>query len=192
MDNLPGFAELARRAAMEELCLPARAEIQRAAATGSQHPGGMIISSRPLIGAGALAQPQGRPRRLQGDKTLRRRALIKTTSRAWHAVTRWKMRRADSAPALDTPQDLLADRLRGPRNLRPIAPVKRSGGSRSRAAPDQDDPSSRPRRRNLEDIAVRSRSSDSGPIVGGAVDESVRAPARAQAARMPRKPYERL
>jgi len=140
----------------------------------SQHPGGMIISSRPLIEDRALEGAAMEDRVVcQWTRTLA--PLLKNRfPRAGHVVARRGMRRADRAPprgrAATRP---LAHRLRDPAIYDRICAGDTIGlfPDRERA---QIQMIRRSRPRNLEDLAVEVAIVRPGPIVGGAVNPYVR------------------
>jgi len=182
---------------LEGLCQLAQ-EIRGLPRHVSQHPGGMIISSRPLIEIVPLerAAMEDRRRSASGTRTpATKRALHQNRfPRAGHVVARRGMRRADRPPprgrAATRP---LAHRLEIPRSTTASAPVTRSGSSRSRAARrfqmirrSRSSQSRRPRRRS-RDRRPGPRSSAGGePVCARGAARKEAAAARTAAG----KPYE--
>jgi len=190
MDNLPGFAERKDAPLWKELCQLAQ-EIRGLPRHVSQHPGGMIISSRPLIELVPLEQAAMEDRVVcQWDKDSCDDArFIKIDFLALGMLSLVEECVELIARRTGTPPDLSRIDFEDPAIYDRICAGDTIGlfQIESRA---QIQMIRRSRPRNLEDLAVEVAIVRPGPIVGGAVNPYVRRREAQRRAHAAGKPYE--
>src|SRR6266853_1729235 len=190
MDNLPGFAERKDAPLWKELCQLAQ-EIRGLPRHVSQHPGGMIISSRPLIELVPLEQAAMEDRVVcQWDKDSCDDArFIKIDFLALGMLSLVEECVERIAVLEGAPPDLSRIDFEDPAIYDRICAGDTIGlfQIESRA---QIQMIRRSRPRNLEDLAVEVAIVRPGPIVGGAVNPYVRLREDQRRARAAGRPYE--